>query len=59
MKTITFKVVLVPAAAAMLAGGAWLNQLATARAETRDVRRALYYVDPMHPSYTSPRPQSW
>ena len=56
MKTITFKVVLVPAAAAMLAGGAWLNQLATARAETRDVRRALYYVDPMHPSYTSPRP---
>jgi membrane fusion protein, copper/silver efflux system len=56
MKRITFKVVLVPAAAAMLAGGAWLNQLATARAETGDVRRALYYVDPMHPSYTSPRP---
>jgi Cu(I)/Ag(I) efflux system membrane fusion protein len=43
-------------AAASIAGNSWYGRRETVRASDLHPRTALYYVDPMHPTYTSDTP---
>jgi Cu(I)/Ag(I) efflux system membrane fusion protein len=56
MKNATFSIVLIAAAAAAYLAGAWHTPRETVTAAPLHTRAILYYVDPMHPSYTSDRP---
>src|SRR5882762_5651882 len=43
-------------AAASIAGASWYARRETVRAADLQPRKALYYVDPMHPTYRSDKP---
>jgi membrane fusion protein, copper/silver efflux system len=55
MKRVAISCVLLLAAAST-AGGCWYGHREAVRASDLHPRKALYYVDPMHPTYTSDEP---
>jgi membrane fusion protein, copper/silver efflux system len=56
MKKATYSILLLLLLAGAFLAGSWYEQPAVSRKSGIVGRKGLYYVDPMHPAYKSPKP---